>query len=522
MIKKGAKEKPRYKQMAFETAVRNPERYLGILLALRKFENKILDDNCLLEIVSHLYFIGKVSSEKIKITNSTTAENIKDDVIKVNSTRRADGGFPMGYASRFWTYVRTLSELGFVYAQYKEPFRFSEVAEKLMNSEIDEQEAFSIQAMKYNRRSPYRNVSNDFNFFRLILKILLSLREAGKRLSYEQFIVLTFSQESDPQNFLDLISKNKFKDYESTYKFIKKTYKNVNKIKTVTRDYPDVVRRILIISGFITIRYEGKKFIQLNENRLDYIKELLEVNFGLTEEEKNDAGKYFEKLSSLNEQYFKIIEKYRKQDVLVGEKYTNKIFEIIKSYKIDEDKIIESIEQIGTRKSVIPEFKEIPEPLKLEFFIAILIALKYKDKFYIRPNYKADHVGKPYSHAPGNVGDIDVYSPKTYWLIEVTLIRNKNQQLNNETTSVIRHLNSSEEFKKYSTKYLSFVAPVIHQDTKKFLDYMLVMNQTEKTAVSIKPYNIKNFIKVTMKEDNLNDMGNYTKNMFKQFKAKLS
>lgn len=40
----GTKRKPTYKQMAFETAVRNPERYIRIFKAIKDFENRILDD----------------------------------------------------------------------------------------------------------------------------------------------------------------------------------------------------------------------------------------------------------------------------------------------------------------------------------------------------------------------------------------------------------------------------------------------------------------------------------------------
>ena len=155
--------------MAFETAVRNPERYRGILLRLSEFEGTVLNDENLLKIVSHLYLVGEVSSSRIHITNSTTIEKIKESAIEVNSTRNADGGFPRGYASRFWTYMRTLSELGFVYAQYEKPLKLSRMAKRLVKGDVDEQEAFSVQAMKYNRKSPYRNVSNDFNFFRFAL-----------------------------------------------------------------------------------------------------------------------------------------------------------------------------------------------------------------------------------------------------------------------------------------------------------------------------------------------------------------
>ena len=122
----------------------------------------------------------------------------------------------------------------------------------------------------------------------------------------------------------------------------------------------------------------------------------------------------------------KIQYKVHNADKINGEIYVNKIFDIIKNYKIDKKIIAESIKKIGTRKTVIDEFKEIPEPLKLEFYISILIALKYGNEFSIRPNYKTDHIGKPYSHTPGNMGDIEIYSSTIYWLIEVTLIRNKN------------------------------------------------------------------------------------------------
>ena len=99
-------------------------------------------------------YYGIVSSNEIEITENTKLEDIEDQVIEVNSTRRADGGFPAGYTSRFWTYMRTPSELGFVYAQYNEPFKLSAICKKLISSEIDEQEAFSIQAIKYNRKNP--------------------------------------------------------------------------------------------------------------------------------------------------------------------------------------------------------------------------------------------------------------------------------------------------------------------------------------------------------------------------------
>ena len=520
-MKSGIKRKPTYKQMALETAISIPEIYIGLLTVLKNFEGKILNDKNLLEIISNLYLAEEVSSNKIKISATTKINDIRDKVIQVNSSRRADGGFPMGYQSRFWTYVRTLSELGFVFAQYKKKLKLSNIAKKLIEGKIDEQEAFSIQAIRCNRKSPYRNVSNDFNFFRFILEVLLKLKNKNKLLSYEQFIIAMFSPNGNVDDFLSIIKKNKFKNHETVYNFAKTRLGATTKIKTITQDYPDVVRRLFIISGFISIRYSGKKLIQINESKLEYVQELLKFDFSLSNTEKTNPQSYFNKLNTRNNELIKLIIKYRKTDKINGKIYTNKIFDIIKNYKINEKIIVESIEKIGTRKTIIEEFKEIPEPLKLEFYISILIALKYGDKFSIRPNYKADHIGKPYSHAPGNIGDIEVYSTTIYWLIEVTLIRNKTQQLNNETTSVVRKLYSNEEFKNHLIKYLSFIAPVIHEDTKEFYDISIIKGQKKGHKVNMKPYSTENFIKTTLKKENLSDMEKYTEDVKFDFRTKL-
>ncbi len=519
---KRKKRVPTYKQMAFDTAVRNPERYIDILTVVRDFDGEILDDDILLNIVSALYLEGVVTSSEININENTTIRDIKDLVMQVNSSRNADGGFPKGYQSRFWTYMRALCELGFVFARYNQEFRLSKTAKMLIDRDIDEQEAFSIQAMKYNRKSPYRNVSNDFNFFKFILMVLLKLKETNKSLSYEQFIIATFSNDGNVENFLEIIENNKFKDYDTTFEFIKENYSLTTNYQTTMQDYPDVVRRFFIISGFITIKYSGKKLIQINENKLDYIKEICNIDFNLTDDEKNNENLFFQKFESYTDIFLDLLYKYREQDKIIGDIYTKQLYSIIKDYNITEDIIIKSIEKIGSKTTEIQEFKEIPEPLKLEFFISILIALKYKSQFIIRPNYKADHIGKPYSHAPGNTGDIEVFSKTIYWLIEVTLIRNKTQQLNHETTSVIRHLFSNDEFANRFIKYLSFIAPQVHQDTQEFFDYQIVKSKNDTHDIYIKPYSIREFIDIISNFNILDDMNKYTQKVIEDFRNKLT
>jgi hypothetical protein len=516
---KRCKVAPKYKQMAFETAVRNPERYKGILTAIQSFENRVLDNDTLLEIVSYLYLNGIVASPKIKIKETSNIKNISNKVIEVNNTRKADGGFPEGYASRFWTYMRTLSEMGFVYAQYNEPLRFSAIAEMLVKDELDEQEAFSIQAIKYNRKSPYRNILNNFNYFKFIVNIL----KKREKISYEQFIISTFSKNGKLNEFFEIIDSNTFNDSNKVENFLREQYNTSLKAQTILRDYPDVVLRLLLITGFISIQFRGKVLIYLNQDKAGYIDDLLDISVELSKEEKEEPELYFEKLETFNKNLLNVVFKHRKIEVEIdGFDYTRKVFEVIKLYKLDEELLLKSIELIGSPQNVVSAFKYIAEPLKLEFFISLLIALKYGKELGIRPNYKADYIGIPISHAPGNKGDIEVYNTEIYWLIEVTLIRNKTQQLNSETTSVIRHFIKDDQLNNYLSKYLSFVAPVIHSDTKDYYDYSIIKERIDKQNIYIKPYNIREFVEVSVAKTNFEDMKEYTGNIIDEFKERLN
>ena len=121
--------------------------------------SELLNDENILDIMLDLY------ENKIMTSTDYNSEQLKNDeekknkIIEINSSRNSDGHFPRGYASRFWTYMRTPSEFGFIYAQYNKNLQIGDVTKKLVSGKIDAQEAFSIQAIKYNRKSPYRNVS---------------------------------------------------------------------------------------------------------------------------------------------------------------------------------------------------------------------------------------------------------------------------------------------------------------------------------------------------------------------------
>ncbi len=511
MSRKIVKQKPRYKQMSLETAVRNPERYKEILSILIEYENAVLNDDNLLEIVTHLYREGIVSALRQDFNQMTIAQQ-KKTVKKVNLTRKADGGFPMGYASRFWTYVRTLSEFGFLYATYNDKLIISDIAKLLVKEEIDDQIAFATQAAIYNRKSPFRNVSNDYNYFKFITNVLIRLNESNKTLSYEQFVVSLFSKEGNVDDFINEINSNSFSNDDSVYDYLVEKYQVNNKIGTVTKDYPDAVLRLLKITGFISIKYAGKIRIMINHDKLQFIEQIFSNDYVFSEEQKSDRRLFFNQFILYSKQLIKTTASWTvesQEDVHI------KLKKVVDEYKIDIEKIGQLLANFVANKD--REFKYVPDPLKLEFYLSLLLYLVYGKDHIIAPNYKVDSLGMPISHAPGNHGDIYVYSDVINWLIEVTMIRNKQQQLNNETTSVIRHL---EEDTRDS--YLSFVAPFVHPDTQAFYDNEIIRMLLTDKLVYLETYSISDFVDKVMMNQVHDSMKNYTNNIFTNVRKKLN
>jgi len=111
-----------------------------------------------------------------------------------------------------------------------------------------------------------------------------------------------------------------------------------------------------------------------------------------------------------------------------------------------------------------------------------------------------------------------LFSNDIYWLIESTLIKNKQQQLNAETTSVIRHFNG--KLANYQAHYLSFVAPLVHSDTHAFYRWQILFSKLNSAQANIylKPYAIDEFVDVTLAGNNLLDMQSHTQDLIQEIK----
>ena len=144
----------------------------------------------------------------------------------------------------------------------------------------------------------------------------------------------------------------------------------------------------------------------------------------------------------------------------------------------------------------------------------------FGNDFIYKPNFICDEAGIPYSHAPGNIGDIEIYNRDMYWLIEATLIRSKMQQVNNETVNLFRHVDTT----KVGNKYLTLVAPYIHDDTKLIFNVasIITMLETEALVLYSDAQTTNEFVAELRNDHYFEEMQSKSKAFISNLRAKLN
>ena len=94
----------------------------------------------------------------------------------------------------------------------------------------------------------------------------------------------------------------------------------------------------------------------------------------------------------------------------------------------------------SAKESQSNDFKNIPKSLRLEYLLALILGKKYGLN-NLQSNLIYNENGEPLSYAPAGKADL-VYENCNF---EATMIKNRNQQLNSETTSIARHLYESQK-----------------------------------------------------------------------------
>lgn len=488
-----------YKPLLFTTTVRSPERLKGMLAVLKNYNEQVLTNALAEEIAGELIKSGiyrpmKVSAE-VKDKWAQGLPLSPEEVVHIlqtNPQNHKEAGFDRGWASRFDTWFKFAKELGFVYYEMSQPIEFSQIGLKLADTEHPEfeQEAFLNAFAKYQRNNPLRRVSNENAPLILLLQVIKKINadpefnDAGiTKLEVPLFLV--WRDDNAEALYQKIKAIRAEHGYEPSWEVILREVDELTEgrhasmpDRTIMVEYPDDFVRKMRLTGLITVRGYGR-FIDINkkeETKVTYILDrYTQYQKYATERE------YFNYISAVDEQLISI-ERVYETDIAEENRLLLKWVDHFNWDTIKAEMLKLTTSSPTSNDEVL---SLIPSPLRLEFLTSLAVLSKIPSAV-VKPNYISDDEGLPSSHAPGNGADIECNEREKYTLLEVTLL-NGVVQVQREMPPISRHL---EQYRaKHKDTRTFFIAPVIHQDTVRWSDFI-----KHKEDLDIYNFSIADFI----------------------------
>ena len=511
--------KAKYKPLSFSTTLRNPNRIAGFLNQLLPYENKVLSSEVIYEIIHNViknklystrYEKGKTKYKEIFNSDELQfSDEQVSDIIKHSPQKHKEAGFKYGWESRFHTWYILLEEFGFVFYEKNKPIKISKSGHMLIDAyneeEINEQKIQNILLncmAKYRTNNPFKKNLNSNVPLLLLMNVINLLKndfEENDAGIFRKELPLFICWPDDNANELYKLIKNIRNQYSYQYgdEVIydiclellgcktpeeKEKNKNYYKMPKICVEAVDEYIRKMRSTGIISLRGNGR-FLDLNSFEEKKINHIFENYDSKTEYE--DKLQYFEYMGSCDEKFFDDSTR-----VDHDKEYSIKIEKIYElAEKFTKEEIFKELKILSKKSDSQNEvFKYISEPTRLEFLTSISLVQNLKS-CYVEPNYSIDDEGMPTMTAKGEMPDIictdsdDLITAN----IEVTLMRGRADQVNNEIVPIRRHL--INKINSGKNAFAIFVAPIVHEDTKEIAEWYKY-----KDSVDISTYSIDDFI----------------------------
>lgn len=520
------------KMYSFNTTVRMPDKNIEFLELFKEFEGTLFDDTERLK-----YYIEAIKKNIVKPmrVSPTTREKIRsgqdlsDDEIKEilisNKPRNGFGG-------RVGDFISAMSSQGFLQKQGKR-YRLTSLGNELIEKPENETDIYTKAMVSLQYGSIDRNTAT--NKAIPFLNMIFVMNELNNKYNQKEYgisdfelgvFVFTMSDCNYKKTASEIIEYRKNnggnKDYNFAMNFIHNTRHILAISASTLDDYTDEVLRKFKKTGLFSEEKKYKKNIyRFSEVESEKINLLIKkysdykwINYSSVDDYFNDIEQVVLPWEEDDSLYALIL---KKKAELIGwqedlnnldktareeieSKYSDYIFQNTVKDEYTLDLIIHELEMINGKvrgNSILPDTENY---IKLEWFTSLLLSNKFGVK-NVKSNLRYYDDGTPKCCAGGNEPDVELHSTDTSYNIEVTTISNKNQQVNLETTSVLRHLDESNRKNENKTKAI-MVAPYIHYDTINIYQISARGISTETVAV---PLTIDAFIKVVIDSDTIED-----------------
>ncbi|AII14106.1 type II restriction endonuclease, AlwI family [Campylobacter iguaniorum] len=523
------------KILSFSTTIRNPKRIPNFLKILSIFENQILTNEIILKIVKNvinakIYYPQQLMNLHPNLKDIFQSEDgFSDDelefIVQNSEQNHKEKGFEKGWESRFDTWYKLMKEFGFCYYQKNKKILISNTGKMLINSikddnSIDDEivsNVFLNAMSRYQVGNPFKKNSNLTTPFVLLLKLIEKLHTCDPNSTGiyrdEISILLCYPNNNVNELFATIlnlrneiykISKLNFgySDefiYEKCLKLLNSTNETRFKISQITGEAIDEYIRKMRITGLISLRGNGR-FLDFNKNEMVKINYILSKPIPQYENFLNDndekAFEFYKYMSQIDENFT------QRQET--EETSQNIKLQSLEKFALNYDKNFIKDELLITcsknKKSDDMVLKLIDKPLRFEFLTSIILKQAFKNA-EILPNYICDDEGIPIRFASGNKADIIANDKKCESYIEVSLMAGR-IQVANEIIPIERHLlKNIENSQNKKIKFSIFVAPQIHDDVKRYVDF----SKFDKN-IDILCFSSDDFIKKLENTDELFDM----------------
>lgn len=514
------------KPLSFSTTMRNPERIAGFLTSIQPFEGHKLTSKVIENIIKNVLNKGLYETtyqrkdkdflEKVKCQEEQYTEQQLDDIIFNSPQNHKEAGFNHGWDSRFDTWYKLPKEFGFLYYEMDKPIEISTTGHMLIDAyqqnpsnEQKIQNVFLNALAKYQSDNPFRKNKNSNVPLILLLNVIHLLKQDNTENNagvFRQELPILICWQNNNANelyhYLKQLRKTVGFTYSDEYIYehclelleVDETKKNRFKRSQICGESVDEYIRKMRSTGIISLRGNGR-FLDFNQFEIDKIHYLLQ-KYSIYQI-FSDKKSYYNYMGEIDSQ---IISIQSNTNIDTSEDIRKKtLHEYAKNYT--QEQIFEELKKLSTSKKIEskdPVFKFIPTPTRLEFLTSIAL-VQHFPTLEVNPNYIVDDEGIPTCTASGGVADIVVLDEKCDGLFEVTLMRGRQDQVNNEIVPIRRHL---IEYKKIKNDVVSiFIAPSIHEDAKEMASWYKY-----KDNIDILTFDLLGFLKIIKNKSSIAEL----------------
>jgi len=528
-----------YKEFCFNTTIRNPKRNRDFLLVFVPFNGQKFDDKTKRKyyyslIRNGVYHLSDVpQSVKEKWDNDIELDDEEIRLI-VNDNPQAcnDEG-------RAMTQLRALKDQGFLrFDGKRDPYIYiTQLGQELIDNIKDPTITYTKAMLGVHANSVVRTTI--LNLSRPFLNTLFVIREVnkkwkeldphneGKGILFHEFgaFVLTM-KDCDYESCANrIIEYRKLFRFQVDYDYINNFFKTEDILPlafdSIIHEYPDDVYRKFAMTGLVVKRgshmYQYVDFSQYNYSKVESI---LEQYSNYKFQTFASAESYYQYLadqqipweSNLTLRNRIVEEKARVLSITLNDSYTLEQKEEFLDRQFYAKSLQKAVNKydyytIGKELLILSNhvkeksiFDTISEPLRLEYLLALYFGKKYGLKGLIS-NIIYDEDGLPLHCAPGGKGDIIFHDGSSSYILEPTMITSRAQQLNSETTNIVRHMKDEES--KYNVPHrVMMIAPIIHADVASFFRYQAKEEDAKITTVTI-----DRTVGLFAESETLNDLG---------------